>query len=426
MEGGRAMKFGIGTEKALVSLMDVCMSLNPAELVVAMNVSEEEKKWIAKAEEGEFGTPDMLVYDEEKLKRADAYFGNRDFWDSVRVEAEPENAVEDAIIEILDNRVSEAKTTVALAHGILIGDIGMVEKAVLYRFGQPNSELIMIAEKLYEGIKWKEYPQMFTKEEQNALKQMTFKTAEIKNYFKKAIEMYGFTGWEINVSENITAVGTRSKNSTGKSYIGIPAGQEVNGLKLLGLIAHEIESHLRSSENCKALLCKLLGGGSPLSVIVPLIAKSDNERLYEGSATLGDIAVAGMDAAPGPNYVLAARMALGGSNFGEIGKRIFDIERKAGRSKGGAIAKAWITTYRVLRGRTNLRKVEKYAFTEDCMYLEGYVMARKLEESKDKAYLDFSCLTVDELDMLKEVGVKFEPKYPNIGAVKAIAKELLG
>ena len=191
---------------------------------------------------------------------------------------------------------------------------------------------------------------------------------------------------------------------------------------MLELIGHEIECHLRGSENCRALIESIIGTDSPLAPLIPIIAKSDNELFYEGVAKNSDVDINGSAALPLPYATIAcnqARRSGERASFRDIAEVIYCYRLRNGATDKAAKNGAWATTYRIMRGCTNT-SIGGYCFPKDYVYLGGYRIAQDVEY----AYCDFASMTISEI---AEIAKHHEltPKFPHLNAVKTIKAELL-
>ncbi len=429
------MKYKVSCQ-FLVQLSDILAKINPVEMVTAKNAAEAKDDWVKKAKDGFFTDP-YLMYDRDLLKKINSY--NADLLmakSRVQHGVISENAQQEAIKLLLLNRIEDAIITTEMAASILLSDDAGTTELSKKLYGAPSNSQIVMAYDIVNGeVKRPVLKSRFMKKDQKALEAMNFNASEIAHWFTEALKIYGIEGWLIDVSKNYTSIDVRDKNSTGTPTICIPEKRTVNGLKLLELIGHEIESHLRGSENCKALIAGVLEEKSPLAPLYPIIAKSDNELFYEGVAKISDVGINGSDGLPLPYASIAYNQARHGSNFGEIAEVIFEMRMKNTsikktakkgededeRRRDAALKGAWTTTYRIMRGATNTAK-GGYSFTKDYIYASGYEVAR-LTNPK---YLDFGSMTIPELTSLYEYGhFNLEPKYPYKDAVSKIKEQLL-
>lgn len=400
-------------------LADTALTMNPVAMCVPTNLSEIDKDWKTCAKAGYFPNP-KFQYDKGELHRI-ALLGIKisSYWAQIRLNCKPQNDIEDAILKILEGRVCDAILTAEIAASILDEDDARTQEALIGLYGKPSGSLITNA---YHAIANPATHQegrrsRFDKVELARLEALKFNAADIRKQFISVFNFYGFRpAWECIIDQHITnAIDARDKTPTGKSQLVIPAKKVVDGRALVSLIGHEIESHIRGSENSRALFCQLLGDESPLLSLVPLLAKSDNESFYEGVAKMSDVATNGDNSLPHPFYVIAIHHAQNGENFGSIAQVVYMLKHVGNTTDDEAINFAWNITRRIFRGCTDTSK--GFANTKDYGYFAGYEMAKTVPAS----YRDYSSMTISDLRLLENAGVDLSsPRYPLKDAARLI------
>lgn len=409
------------------SIAHILLQLNPVEIVTPTNLQQEKQTWIAAAQGGGFfGTPRFtynysllheVVHFKDSLTNARKYFATHI----------NKLSQDDKIIgAILLNRIDDAIRTIKMAQTIIDGNDKATACLSLQKYGRPDEHVLrsaQIAAKSREHL-FGEFPSRFTEAEMVTLKAMSFNAEQIKYWFKRAIDLYGIRNWTIVISDEVSAIDVRDKTASGNPTVYIPTNRRVDGLKLLELIGHEINCHLRDSANTNALLRGLVKNNPCLLPLVPAMAKSDDEFLYEAHAKLSDVSVNGTSAIPKPYYIVAQELARQGKSFSEVAYTIFELQESTTTKSTKALAtSAWTTAYRVFRGCTNLQNPDGYVFWKDHAYLSGYLAARK---NPDSALLDYATLSNDELKMLEQAGIDLmHPAYPHQDIVGIIKAELL-
>ena len=408
--------------KVATYLADAAMTMNPVAMCVPTNLSEIEKDWKACAKRGYFTDP-VFEYDTAELKRI-AQLGNKleEYHTYIRTNCIPENEIDSAILSILGSRIVDATLTSEMAYGILNKDDRHTMGAILRKYGRPSAGISL---RCYEII---ENPSTYRTGEKSrfdadtlkTLQSLQFNAADMRKRFMEIFKFYGFQTWECVIDSRVqNAVDARDKTESGKSQLVIPARKTADGRKLCSLISHEIESHVRGSENSRALFKQLLGEGSPLSPLINLLAKADDEKLYEGVAKMADVFTNGDTSKPHPYYVIAINQALRGDNyahFGAVAETIYGLKHNAGITSNQALDFAWNVTRRVYRGCTNTAK-PRFANTKDLAYFIGYTLTQCVPTS----YLDFSSMSIVDLQVLAQAGVDLNhPAHPNQDAVSFI------
>lgn len=410
-------------EAYVKELLQIAGRINPVEIVTPSNVGEAKKSWVESVKDFQLFIDPYFVYDRKKLLDVLSH-GNKlqairnNFTSSI----EPENEVDQVVYDLLIKRIDQAIVTTEIAAGIYVCDDLRVSELCESIYGTPSPEQIRCC---YDIAVGKESGSTalsrFSDDEQKKLEAMTFDARQIADWFEEALEYYCIGGWAIDTGSEYTSIDVRTKNLSGRPVICIPEDRVVNGLKLLELIGHEIESHLRSAENAHALFNKLLGGKSPLAHLSVVLAKSDNELLDEGQAKLSDVSINGTAAIPAPYYTIAIDLAHRENSFKEVAEQIFWLQVDKGATIEKAAKSSWTTTYRVFRGTTTPSAKNGYAFTKDYIYFAGYNTAKEI----DPKYLQYASLDTEEIKRLSALGLIDEPAYKNLDAVEHIKASLL-
>lgn len=389
----------------------IAMQLNPVELITPSNAATE-KKGVIKAYENGFRINPCFAYQKGGLKKAikagkeleelcETYKKLAKKYPATKLGEEQETAVQNIIM----SRLIDALVTYEMAQAILDGNDGTLASLSVEKYGRPTCEMINQA---YDAAteEAEEIAPAFDTETIKCLKSQEFDAGEIQFYFENVLSLYGIDDWLVVLDDKATAIDVRDKNLTGRPMVVIPVNRKVNGMKLLELIGHEIECHLRSSENSRHFWSQILT--REYQPLVPLLAKSDNEFLYEGYAKQNDVRVTGSDAIPTPNYLIAMDQARRGESFVSTFETIAGFEIQKGVEAKKAYNKAWTATYRVFRGCTytsNDIVDGGYAFTKDFAYFGGYRMV-----SADD-HLDFSSMSLKDIIKLEEAHIPLEPHY---------------
>lgn len=404
-----------------IELANIICRLNPVELVTPSNASEEKERWIKIAKNGFYINP-YFSYDREALKAVANYSHDlKKYRAQLKASLAPETPVEDVIAEILYSRIDSAIACTELAASILLSDDKATSELCLRLYGCPsNTQAIKAYQMVAKEIEPEVIASRFTEAEQKKLKSLSFDAEQIGYWFTEVINKYGFEGWFVEIDDKYTSIDVRDKNLSGKPVIGIPSDKTVDGLKLLELVGHEIESHLRGSANCRAILVSALGADSPLAPLFGIIAKSDNELFYEGVAKLSDVSVNGSSALPLPYATIACDQARRGANFANIAEIIRGMRSDMGQKEDAAIKGAWTTTYRIMRGSTN-PSVGGYSFTKDYIYMCGYDVAKQT----DPKLYDYSSMTIEEIQSIADTFDISEPAHYNLDAVGWLKEQLL-
>ena len=389
---------------AASSFAKAAMTINPVEMLVPTNLAAVSQSWKAAAITGEFMNP-VFRYNEPELTRIKLLLSKiMDNYHVIESNCQPENKIDIAIMKILELRYQDALLAAEIASDILSERDSYSQEALFGLYGTPSADLI---KQSFDAIEHPERRQedkgsRFSEEKRLELKNRRFNAEQIRKIFLKVLVYYDFIGsWNCVIDPNITnAIDARDKTKSGQSLLVIPATKIVDGVALANLIGHEIESHIRGSENSRSIFKELLAG-TPLLPLVRLLAKSDNEVFYEGVAKMRDVETNGDASLPHPYYVIAASLAREGYDFRYVANTVYAFKLSAGASKKEAIDFAWNIARRIFRGCTNTKC--GFANTKDIGYFMGYQIAKET-----RAILrNYSSMTLDDINLLEAAGVDF-------------------
>ncbi|MDO4220186.1 MAG: DUF1704 domain-containing protein [Candidatus Saccharibacteria bacterium] len=394
------------------------MTMNPVAMCVPTNVSDIEKEWKLCAKAGHFYSP-KFTYNEAELRRISLMgYKVSNYWSELSLNCTPQNQIDSAILGVLESRVCDAILTAEIAASILAKDDARTKEAIIGIYGEPSASLIALCYDRIQrpGAYLNGATSRFDAETLANLQAMKLNAADIRKRFLEVFNFYGFKSWECIIDQQVTsAIDARDKTPSGKSQLVIPARKTVDGRALCSLIGHEIESHVRGSENSRALFGRLLAN-SPLEPLVNLLAKADNESFYEGVAKMSDVNVNGDNSLPHPYYVIAIDRALHGDSFAEVAQLIYLLKHTGNTTVQEAVDSSWNITRRVFRGCTDMEK-GGYAHTKDFGYIDGYYRAQNTPTS----YRDYSSMTIMDLRLLEDAGVDLtHPAYPHQDAIQLI------
>ncbi len=305
---------------------------------------------------------------------------------------------EDRLFRVaIDRKIKDDLATYYLAHGITTQDEAKISSALRLKYAGVNDVLINSAIDIYNeyfdasSTEETQTP-LLSPEEQTYLKETRVDAQGIAEAFAWALKRLGIDeeneGFGIEISTEATAIDVRDKSKKGKRIF-IPASRNVSLDKLLELISHEIRGHARQSVNGEKMF--LIGGGK---------LKFDDETLYEGLAKRYDAeyrkdVFSDTVGKPGPWYTFAVAKAEAGASFFEIfhdqlrlrlhvaTKTLLDQPLPSrndidGETYKQAMNDAWTTTYRVMRGHTDMTNSAQYAMAKDLGYHRGWFLDEDL------------------------------------------------
>lgn len=260
------------------------------------------------------------------------------------------------------------------------------------------------------------------------LKKSKFNAEDIKNYFEIALikGKLESSGYKVVIDPVVKSIGVYKKHPKyDGSVILIPENKEVNGIKLLELIAHEIGSHITSgSYSSKQGLSKMSFG-------------RDWETYNEGSAKMNEVEIKkeilgnsylDFKINSSPLYVLAMEKIKNGGDFDETYRYIFDLAKKEFLIEGKdnlemnkeAKEVSEKICSRVYRGFD--RKERGKYFPKDLVYLVGELGAQEMKKLGVNKYLDLSKVDPRLISSLIKMGVYTYEK--GLTTTKDIAKQI--
>ena len=259
--------------KAASVIASIALKLNPVEIVTPLNQRKEKKLWLTAANRGVFRNP-VFIYDETRLRdiaSLERKLANAEQQLSAHIK--PQTQADSVIYELIKSRIRDASTSIDMAHNILVEDDDETAYNTALKYGRPSPEQLDFAHMLASGhFKLGNYESCFSEDQQTRLKAMSFDANAICEQFQRALHFYGIEGWRVEIDECASAIDVRNKTADGTPRVVIPVNRKVNGLKLIELIGHEIECHLRDSENAAELFRDILRNESPLAPLIPLLA----------------------------------------------------------------------------------------------------------------------------------------------------------
>jgi len=295
----------------------------------------------------------------------------------------------------LHANVKDSLATLDLVDGIKARDEKLIKRAVHQKYPKVDDVLLSIAQREYEGMTAKEKPvenAELNEEDRRYFLDRRMKAEEIAEAFSWALDQYGLLkkdetgkGYTVIIDESATAIDVRDKSAKGPIVV-IPKDREDTAAHILSLIAHEIDGHARQHANGD----RLFGLGRP-----------DDESLYEGLSQRHEEAFMkryfGKGIPLAHEYVIGIDVAEKGGTFHDVFTELLERElhvklhvppdeplpdRQSIKADvlEEAMNKAWRSTYRVMRGHTDMSNPERYAMRKDAAYLRGFHEDRQLRE----------------------------------------------
>jgi len=413
---------------------------NPVELYTANNMAEEKAAFIDAYSRGEEYVPtfeyaDAASFDVENVRPALEALRTR------TMVMEMGNDRDRLARITLVAKIDDDLATCDIAEGMKAGNDALVKRGCQTKYPGGDAELTAFATTTFAQILSDppaDVPSLLTCEEKEYLKNRRMSADEQADAFAWALKKLGIyrepgaegDGFQVIKDPKATALDVRDKSKRGATVV-IPTDRDGDMMahELCALIEHEIGAHARQAVNGKRLF--KLGGGA---------LRKDDETLYEGLAIryewefmekqFGQVRH-GMDLST--LYIFAVDIAEKGGTFRDVfddqlERRIrlklkIPVDRPVPAKKEmdakaykECLGKAWRTTYRVMRGHTDVTNKEGFAMTKDLAYLRGWLMDRQLLEAGQGHVNEAAIMSAEGLQTLatmefrpEDVPVKYEP-----------------
>ncbi len=421
-------------ETLLEREVEIAGNWNPVEIVTPSNLSAEKNKFLSSFAAGEwpsaprfeYALADSLDYTAQKDKLAELRRAAKGLAKQYRRSEEAEGQLKyyGSLLAML--KVTDDLMTTEVVDGIKTRDDRRTRRALDRKYGTLSPALEVAADRAYIELlnpsdNTEVAEPILTPDQQKWLKRQKYNADQTADVMRWALAEYGLLaerpgdpGFMVVVEGDTTAVDVRDKNQTGHPMVLVPRGIDDSpktGKNVLGLIGHEIESHVRQSMNGEMAF---RFGGTALKI--------DGEGLYEGLAKQADLRFSreyfGEDGGkPLPYYVKSIRMAQDGATFTEVFMENYRLRRAVSENSDPYDQKllnnCWATTYRVFRGSTDPENRAHYAMPKDKAYLEGYLMAEELERMGYGSYNQAAITTGAGLRLLGMFDIEEEQlPYP--------------
>ncbi len=351
----------------------------------------------------------------------------------------PSTRIEKASKVALYHKLKDDLASMELFEGIRTSDEVKIKSAMATKYAGTDPYLIQVARERYQeltkvpvegAVEAQDPPPLLDESQRLILGEKMMDAQGIRSAFEYILSSYGILrtgetgrGFQVVVSPNVTGIDVRDKSITPMT-IYIPEDREVSALKLLELCRHEIEGHARQSMNGLGLA---VGGGA---------LKVDDETLYEGLAKRLDedfnrLFLGTDGGVPSPFYTLAVARAESGGDFHGIFSEQLDMQLHILLKKDPSIPigeysaprvqevmedakkRAWMFTYRVMRGHTDMSNKEGYACAKDLAYLRGWLMDKQLVASGNGHINEAAILQTNALPLLGHFSISPDDiQYP--------------
>lgn len=254
-------------------------------------------------------------------------------------------------------------------------------------YGKPDEKLFQLALEEARSMP-KEFPP--------AGKILTSK--EAKKVFEKAIKEYGLKGWRVKVKEDLVSDAIAGKENT----ILIREGATFSEDRLMGTIAHEVETHAFTAMNGALQPYKIFQRGLADYLMTEEGLAVYNQERTESSDTIKKYWPA--------SSVIGIVEAMKGS-FVDVYHKVLGL--------GFGSERAWRVALKAKRGMVDTSKPG--AFTKDAIYFKGHKMIQAfVENGGDLKDLYYGKTNLEDRETIKKVkGLKapiYLPSYIRKGS----------
>jgi hypothetical protein len=318
---------------------------------------------------------------------------NDNITDLENTEKNVENEINESVKNIVLEMIAVVKAKINILVEIKEGNPEKAFENAKIAYGDIDDQLCKKAKECYEKkiefLKEKREKGVVKSDLEKELEENKFNAEDIKKYFDQALDKGNlrYNNLEVIIDEEATAIDVRpSDPNYDYPVIVIPPKREVNGIKLVQLITHEIICHVAQNKSNYELGLEGLSFGK------------DWETVQEGFAMRGEAGIkkemlgesySDFEIQSGSYYILAMEKIKEGVDIREVYDYIFNLKNEEFLAKGDDEEKseekaskgAKITLRRVTRG------MYPYYFPKDKAYLEGEFMALEIEKEGVDKYL---------------------------------------
>lgn len=402
---------------------------NPVEILTpdADNCKEEKDRFFNAFLEGRPYNP-QFIYSyantfDIKTNRKQLFF----VWENLE-QWRAKNRLEDLIKKSLNFKIQDDLATCDMVEGIQKADQHKIAAAIDHKYINLDSDLYNYSKREYKKkteriYTTKNHKGMLSDDEVRFLKSITFYAEDIKKAFEWALREYRLlrtkdneSGYKVVIDEKATSIDVRDKSILGPTIF-VPRTRKAKGDKLLGLIAHEIEGHVRQSMNGWELF--MIGGG-PMKI--------DDEMMYEGLAKRYDEEFRQKffgykEYIPHPYCTFAIQKVQKGFSFYEIFTEQLDMRLHVKlrippdqnipsyseidtKLLHRCMHNAWNITIRVIRGHTDTENPRGFTMRKDLSYLRGWQIDKQLVELGHRHVNEAAIMTGADLSTLGEFDLR--------------------
>ena len=325
-----------------------------------------------------FTYPEMEKVDIQELKNDLAELEN--------IEKNVENETNESVKNIVLETISIVEAKINILAEIKKGNPEKAFENAKIAYGDIDDQLCQKAEKCYkekiEFLKEKKRKGIVKSDLEKVLEKKKFNAEDIKKYFDLALDKGNlrYNDLEVVIDERATAIDVRpSDPNYDHPVIVIPPDREVDGIKLIQLIAHEIGCHVVQNNYNHRLGLEGLSFGKDWETAQEGFAVRSESEIKK--VMFGDSVVDFKYDVDRAYFILAMEKIKKGAGIGEVYDYIFSLKEEEFLAKGDEEEneeKASKETKMILRRVT--RGMYPYYFPKDKAYFEGEFVALEMEK----------------------------------------------
>jgi len=212
---------------------------------------------------------------------------------------------------------------------------------------------------------------------------------EAKKQFEKAIDDYGLKGWQVKIKEDLVSDAVAGKESA----IFIREGASFTEDRLMGTIAHEVETHVFTAMNGARQPYKIFQRGLADYLMTEEGLAVYNQEQTESKSTIKKYWAA--------SSVVGIHEAMRGS-FVDVYLKIVEL--------GFGAERAWTVALKAKRGLTDTS--QPGAFTKDAVYFKGHQKIKDfVENGGDLTRLYYGKTNIEDVETIKQIKGLKKPLY---------------
>lgn len=400
-------------------------------------VQKQKKQFLEAQEKGETYVPQFEYPIAQKINVHAARENLQQLRTQVRAfQPEAGNRLARLARVALDRFIQDSVATCDVIEGIQNTDDALVKRGMNLKYRPLEPELIEYEQQLYTDALNNKAKGILSDKDKKYLEKRKFSPKQLSNFFQRVLRQYGIANDQTPDGFQVSNQPTQVMDARHRSQQGATiflSDKPQSAKEALRLLRHELEAHARQTSNGRALF--ELGG---------VKFSFDDEAMYEGLAIRQEEEYSQEyfgDPLEMKFYARAVKLAEEGKSFPEIFQTLSDVYLRrvkklpldaelpkdiSKQDREKAAEMAWTTTYRVMRGHTDMENREGFAWRKDLGYFYGRIMDAQLREEGYERVNEMGVLAQGGLAMLAEFDVNaIELPYPDQRATDQLLQELL-